>query len=159
DKIINLGLDINQNPNWDDNYALVIDDNKIIIACPIKEKIGQRITEIMDQPQLLDALLSNTKVQDSFYTWIDGREYWLTGEQVSGSNWYLLNLAATSFLYKESKFVGLITLFVGVAFTTLAVLISLLFTFNITKPLKTLIGTMSVVEKGDLSVRFKVKQH
>lgn len=159
DKIINLGLDINQNPNWDDNYALVIDDNKIIIACPIKEKIGQRITEIMDQPQLLDALLSNTKVQDSFYTWIDGREYWLTGEQVAGSNWYLLNLAATSFLYKESKFVGLITLFVGVAFTTLAVLISLLFTFNITKPLKTLIGTMSVVEKGDLSVRFKVKQH
>jgi|GEM_PF-1117649 len=158
DKIINLRLDINHNPNWYNNYSLVIDDNKTIIACPLKENIGKSITQIMDQPQLLDSLISGVKFQDSFYTFIDEREYLITGERVEGSNWYLLNLAATSFLYKETKMVGLITLFVGVAFTTLAVLISLLFTFNITKPLKTLIGTMSVVEKGDLSVRFKVKQ-
>ena len=159
DKIINLRLDINHNPEWYNNYSLVIDDNRTIIACPLKEKIGKSITGIMDQPQLLNPLLSGEKFQDSFYTWIDGREYLVTGERVEGSNWYLLNLAATSFLYKESKVVGLITLFVGVAFTTIAVLISLLFTFSITKPIKTLIGTMSVVEKGDLSVRFKVKQN
>jgi two-component system sensor histidine kinase YesM len=158
DKIINLRLDISHNPDWHNNYSLVIDDNKTIIACPLKENIGKSITQIMDQPQLLDSLLTGVKFQDSFYTFIDDREYLITGERVEGSNWYLLNLASTSFLYKESKMVGLITLFVGVAFTTLAVLISLLFTFNITKPLKTLIGTMSVVEKGDLSVRFKVKQ-
>jgi two-component system sensor histidine kinase YesM len=159
DKIINLRLDINNNPNWYNNYSLVIDDNKTIIACPRKENIGKSIAQIMEQPQQLNSLLTDAKFQDSFYTFIDNREYLLTAERVEGSNWYLLNLAATSFLYKESKIVGLITLLVGVVFTTLAVLISLFLTINITKPLKTLIGTMSVVERGDLSVRFKVRQH
>lgn len=159
DKIINLRIDINNDPDWYNNYSLIIDDNKTVIACPFKKNIGKSITGIMDQPQLLDSLISGAKYQDSFYTDIDGHQYLITGERVEGCNWYLLNLAATSFLYKESKMVGLITLLVGVVFTSLAIIISLLFTINITKPLKTLIGTMSVVERGDLSVRFKVKQH
>lgn len=86
-----------------------------------------------------------------------GQKYLINSVSSSNANWKLVRLLPEKALYSNVLGIQNRMLLLTLIFILLSLILSITTAYNITKPLKKLIATMNIVEKGDLSIRFKVK--
>jgi hypothetical protein len=136
DQLANLAIynDLNNSLNGIENYSLVINNNGEIVSSPFKEDIGKNVSQIIRKIIPLKSVLSNPlSIQESkinrgsFITMVNSKQSLVTYQAIGsgGKNfWYLVNLAPTSFLYKERYVVALTTLILCLIFGVLAIWVS-----------------------------------
>ncbi|HHT48753.1 MAG TPA: methyl-accepting chemotaxis protein [Firmicutes bacterium] len=153
-------------------YSVIIDDEGSIISSPIKDNIGGQISTLLANIEPLQPIMdgagsgrdyASDQNQGSYIGKVEGKENLITFKTISSetgvgseSDWHLLRFTQTSYLYAESRTVGLTTLIVAGFFALLAVGISFKVAFGISNPLKEVMEAMAKAEKGNLSVRVRI---
>lgn len=153
-------------------YSVIIDHEGKIVSSPQKDYIGEQISALLAKTGPLQPILSGPGAaranggeqnQGSYIGRVDGKKSLITFKTISyesglgGQNgWHLLCFTRTSYLYAESRAVGLTTLFMAGFFALFAVAISLTVAFGISNPLNEVMEAMAKAENGDLSVRVRV---
>lgn len=156
--VINAMISSNSGNNINNDFTMIVDNKGLILFSPFPEDIDKNINKLSN-PQKFHPLLTNQKDEDNFVARLRNWQVRIIGQKIGERNWYILNVAKTSYLYSESNMVGLITLFLGVFFGIIAVFISITIALSISKPLNQVIYSMQRAEKGDLTVRANVKCH
>lgn len=104
-------------------------------------------------PSLLQEVKWNKSLDiQTFKYFFDKKNYLTTFYPVEGTDWYVVSTIPFSYLNAESDKIGIYTVVIVIACLFLAVLMSLLISASISKPLKKLIRYMNEVKNGDLSV-------
>ncbi|NLC53692.1 MAG: methyl-accepting chemotaxis protein [Firmicutes bacterium] len=172
DRIINshlyTGLDSSTNDL--NKYSVIIDSEGDIISSPMKNHIGGQISALLANTEPLQPIMLGTESdrdyeqkRGSYISKIEGKENLVTFKTISGvtgigskSDWHLLCFTQTSYLYAESRTVGLTTLIMAGFFALLAAGISFTVALGISNPLNEVMEAMAKAEKGDLSVRVRL---
>ncbi len=123
DQLANLPIysDLNNSLNGIESYSLVINSNGKIVSSPFKKDIGQRVSQLVDNIELRKSISNagpeNKIDQGSFFTTVNQQKSLVTYKAVGSKigkagkgNWYLVNLAPASFLYKERQAVTTATI-------------------------------------------------
>jgi methyl-accepting chemotaxis protein len=144
------GLNKQINPNFDSKaasdhpYSIIIDKNMQVIASPISEDLGQDLSKLMNKP--LKELVaefekdSQGKMDGRF----KGQDVMVTYSHVEKKDWYVLNIALRSYLYKESNQIGWWALILGLLIAVVTIIISLLVALSITIPLNRILLGLSM---------------
>lgn len=83
---------------------------------------------------------------------INGEAHLIAYSPLSNAQWYVVSTIPYNYLNMESKEIGKRILILGLVCFVLAVLLSIIFTNSISKPLWQLVSAMGEVKKGNLSV-------
>lgn len=86
-------------------------------------------------------------------------KYHLSIVKSSVSDWQLLRISPESVVFGNIRRVEIRFISIMFVFVILSLTLTVFMVHRTTRPLKKLISTMNVIEKGDLSVRFKVKHN
>jgi methyl-accepting chemotaxis protein len=131
DQLANLPIynDLNNSLNGIESYSLVINSNGEIVSSPFKEDIGQSASQLVRNIGLRKSnAVPESKIdQGSFFTTVNQQKSLVTYKAVSKigkagkGNWYLVNLAPASFLYKEQRAVTIATIALSLIFGILGV--------------------------------------
>ena len=131
---------------------LIIDENSRIIYDTVEENISKDVSQIgFPLPDL-------SRIQTGKSFMIHGEKYLM--DAVDSGNEYLklVRIMPENMLFMNLRTMTKQFMFLILLFVLLSLLLSVSLTYGITKPMKKLIMTMRVVERGDLSIRFPVKQ-
>ncbi|NLM38098.1 MAG: methyl-accepting chemotaxis protein [Firmicutes bacterium] len=152
-------------------YSVLIDGDGYIVSSPLKEYIGERISALLANTQPIQTLTPAPEAdqetggeqnQGSYISKVKGIVNLVTFKGISGETgiggqgWRLLCFTRTSYLYAESRTIGLTTLVIAGFFALLAVVISLKVAIGIAKSLNEVVQAMAKAESGDLSVRVRM---
>jgi methyl-accepting chemotaxis protein len=151
-------IDTNADQDNNGSYNMIIDDKGVIISSLMKDDIGKNISDLLDHPDKVRPLLSGQKEKNSFSDKINNQEALATYNIIKDRGWYVLNVAETSYLYKETKELGWTTFIIGIIFAVLAIFISIAIALNISIPLNQVVSAMKRAENGDFTVRANVKR-
>lgn len=133
---------------------LIVDAQGSIIYDINEEYISKPITIL--KPEITAAIDENIDNRNVNIT-LDGNKYKVMGYNIETPQWKFFRIIPEEALYSNAnKLRGRIIILI-ISFTLISLISSIAMSFGITKPLKKLISAMKVVEKGDLSVRFRVK--
>ena len=135
DQLANLPIynDLNNSLNGIESYSLVINSNGEIVSSPFKEDIGQSASQLVRNIGLRKSnAVPESKIdQGSFFTTVNQQKSLVTYKAVGSKigkagkgNWYLVNLAPVSFLYKEQRVVTIATIALSLIFGILGVWVS-----------------------------------
>lgn len=135
DQLVNLPIynDLNNSLNGIESYSLVIDSNGAIVSSPFKEDIGQSASQLVRNIRLQKSnTVPESKIdQGSFFTTVNQQKSLVTYKAVGSKigkagkgNWYLVNLAPASFLYKEQRAVTIASIALSLIFGILGVWVS-----------------------------------
>lgn len=104
------------------------------------------------------ALLKNKKLEiGNRMLEIEGKNYLLMVNNITSPDWKLVRIIPENTLYLSTESVQSKLIFIIILFTLISLIMSISISYGITKPLKKLIKSMKLIEKGDLSIRFKTK--
>ena len=159
DKVLNQSFydTDNTSNNGRENYTLLIDGKGQIISTPIKQHLNCNIFDLIKRKDYLRELMSGNELKPGFTDVVNKKPMYITFKQISDSNWYLLGIARTSYLYRETRRIGFIILLLGVLSGILSVLISLYVSFTISNSLGNVAQAMGKAEYGDLTARVRVE--
>ena len=90
---------------------------------------------------------------------VNGKRYLIMSSDIEVPQWRFVRIIPEDELYTNVQKVQIRLIVLALVFTLLSLASSIGMSYGITKPLKRLISTMKVIEKGDLSIRFKVKNN
>jgi methyl-accepting chemotaxis protein len=138
------------------SYTMLIDQEGLIVSSPYKDQINQNVFDLLKTKKHLRALMEGEELAPSFNDVLAGEHVQITVKEF-GQNWYLLGIAPTSYLYRETRMVGLITAVLVVVAGIIAVLISLYVSITISDALDKVVRGMGRMEEGDLTVRVDVE--
>lgn len=135
DQLANLSIysDLNNSLNGIESYSLVINSNGEIVSSPFKEDIGQSASQLVRNIGLPKSnAIPDSKIdQGSFFTIVNQQKslvtYKAVGRKIGKAgkgDWYLVNLAPASFLYKEQRAVTIATIALSLIFGILGVWVS-----------------------------------
>ncbi|WP_256756985.1 sensor histidine kinase [Cohnella sp. WQ 127256] len=129
--------------------TLIVDNNGQVVYDSEKKFIGQNMK-------------SNDKLQalgeeGSLHTKVDGKPVLSIYKQSSNTGWKIYITIPEQKLMGEALRIRAFTLVSAISIIGFALLISLIFTFTLTKPLRSLVRMMKVVQTGNLDVTFPVR--
>jgi PAS domain S-box-containing protein len=159
DKIINISL-YNNTEYSSDNiselpYTIAVNKNGNIIITPFKEDYGKNISILVKNKNIMNSILTSDLKRNKILDKIRNNDVVITYNVMPEKEWYLLDIAPGSYLYSETKSVGLWTIFLVFLIGGLAVFISLIVALGISYPLNQVMNVMKEAEK-DLSVRINI---
>ena len=130
--------------------VFIVTDSGDIVYDNYEKWTGKRI------PDFQTALTAIREGDLGEIVW-EGIQYWYTFEKSEYTEWNTLILLSNDFILSKQREAQWILLFAGGVAAVLASLVAYFIARQITKPLRTLIGKMNRVEKGDLSGRMDVR--
>jgi two-component system sensor histidine kinase YesM len=133
---------------------LIVDGKGSIIYDSNEDNIAKPVGVLA--PELTAAISGNTDNQSRNII-MNGENYMVMSVSIDTPQWKFIRIMPENALFSNTKKVQERIIILITAFTLLSLLSSIAISFGITKPLKKLISAMKVVEKGDLSIRFRVK--
>lgn len=93
-----------------------------------------------------------------FYTKREGQQYYISGQYNGLTGWTIYTVLATRYIFVGNKeleqFLASVVVLGGIG----AVILILVFSYSLTKPLQLLSKSMKRVEKGDFSIRIPIKK-
>lgn len=138
------------------SYTILIDQEGQILSSPIKDQINNNVFELLRKKDYLQALIADEEELKPSFTDVLDKKVQITFKNIN-DNWSLLGVAPTSYLYRETSIVGLITLLLVTITGLITVLISLYVSVTISEYLENVVQAMGKVENGDLTVRVAVE--
>lgn len=156
--VINTMIGTEDESNLENNFTMIVDNKGLVLFSPFAEDINKPIQRLLSNPGKILPLLKAQKDQDNFMVKLKNKHVRIIGQKIPDQEWFIFNVAKTSYLYSESNLVGLITLCLGVFFGLIAIFISIAIALSISKPLNQVIFSMQRAEKGDLTVRANIKR-
>ena len=138
------------------SYTVLIDEDGRIISSPAKDELNQNVFDLIKKEKQLQALMNEEagegELASSFTDHFGEKEVQITYEKIN-DQWSLLGVAPTSYLYQETRLVGLVTLILVLISGISAVLISLYVSITISRFLENVVHGMEKMEDGDLTTR------
>ncbi|QJD82040.1 sensor histidine kinase [Cohnella herbarum] len=130
--------------------TLIVDHTGRVVYDSEKKYLGQN----MNPGDMLQA----SGEEGSFHTTIDGKHVLTIYEQSRNTGWKIFITIPEKELMGDALRIRGFTLVSAVLIIGFALLISLIFTFTLTKPLRSLVRMMKVVQTGNLDVTFPVRR-
>ncbi|HEY8542359.1 MAG TPA: methyl-accepting chemotaxis protein, partial [Pseudothermotoga sp.] len=137
-------------------YAFLSNSNAVVLAHPKQEYIGKTLVQINNSLKNLEDEIK--KAQPSVVTYnFEGEQKIATISPIPSANWMLV----LTMPYKELNEVFLQTLWTSLTASAIVIFISIvvgmIFTRRITKPLQTLTSTAQRIAQGDLTTHEKIE--
>ncbi|HBG17153.1 MAG TPA: hypothetical protein DDW93_10265, partial [Firmicutes bacterium] len=104
----------------------------------------------------LRALIEGEDLNTNFNNVLNKKSVQISFKEIN-SDWFLLGIAPTSYLYRETRGIGWLTLLIVILSGVVAVLISLYVSFTISIFVENVVQAMEKAEYGDLTARVKVE--
>lgn len=127
-----------------DSTVFIIDEAGNIISSDNSSSIKEKITGFDFKNVFTERLQGNVTKR------INGNEF-IFNYVTLKNGWKVIYAIPYDTLLKSSRQVGLRTLFITISFILLALMISLVISYSITKPVKNLIKSMNKVKEGDFN--------
>ena len=132
---------------------LIIDRENKVIYDNDESNISKPLTELgFDQSQLQQSGAKNNHTMI-----LNNKKYLIDIVESDDLGWKMARLLPEEALFSEIGRIQSRFMLLTLVFVILSLVLSIGMTYGITRPLDKLISTMKVVEKGDLSIRFRVK--
>ncbi len=131
--------------------TLIVDDTGRVVFDSEKKYLAQN----MDPSEML---LMASGEEGSFHTEVDGEPVLSIYRQSRNTGWKIFITIPEKELMGDALRIRGFTLVSAIAIIVFALLISLIFTFALTKPLRSLVRLMKVVQTGNLDVTFPVRR-
>ncbi len=138
------------------NYLILLDNNGRILSSPRKEEINNNIFDLLKRKEHLRALIEGEDLNTNFNNVLNKKSVQISFKEIN-SDWFLLGIAPTSYLYRETRGIGWLTLLIVILSGVVAVLISLYVSFTISIFVENVVQAMEKAEYGDLTARVKVE--
>ncbi|HEY8392898.1 MAG TPA: methyl-accepting chemotaxis protein [Capillibacterium sp.] len=139
------------------SYTMLIDKEGKIVSSPDKDQINQNVLDLLQKKKKhLQALMEGKELTPSFNDVLAGQPVQITCKEF-GQNWYLLGIAPASYMYQETRIVGLITAVLVALTGIIAAMISLFVSITLSEALEKVAQGMGRMEEGDLTVRVDVE--
>ena len=130
--------------------TIIVDENNFVIFDSLHKEITQKWSET-------DSIAKSQEKSGNFLTVQDNVEYYGIYNSSKNTGWKVYNFIKTEDLFANAIKNRNITLITTTAITLFALLLCLLVSFALTKPLRKLAMLMRSVQEGDLNVSFPVK--
>lgn len=125
----------------------VLDENSNIVYSSDKSKLGEKFIN-----PYIKSGTSNGMIEDS-----DGGKKLISSVKSSYTNWQYMCIVPTSELTSSTSSIISYTIIVGLICVLIALAVSILLSFAVTRPLKELTSLMRRVENGDLDVIYSYR--
>ncbi len=158
--VMNPDIESNTDLKTLGSYNMIINTRGEIVSSPLYyNDIGKNILRLLRHPGKLRPLLKGQKEKSSFTDRINNQEVFLTCRKaMTDRGWYLISVAKISYLYKETRVLGWKTILIGIVFTLIAIVLSIIVALNISNPLKMVVYSMKQAENGDFKIRVYVNR-
>lgn len=134
-------------------YSVLLDQNGTIMSHTEKrEKIGTRIESETYQKM-------NTGMEGSFFDKVNGEDYLMLYVKDNDSGWAIVQGIPYRNILEKSKEIRNFTIGVMLLFLTLALIMSVIFSKNITYPIIKLKNVMDKFGAGDLTLRTEIDRN
>ncbi len=133
---------------------LIVDPQGLIIYDINEENISKPFN-MLDR-KIISAIGENSGNKNDTVA-INGQNYMVMSAWIETPQWKFIRIMPEEALYSNKNRVEKRMIILIISFTLLSLVSSIVMSFGITRPLKKLNLAMKVVEKGDLSVRFKAR--
>lgn len=130
--------------------TLIVDNTGRVVFDSEKKYLAQNM-------QSSDLLAQASGVAGSFHTEIDGESVLSIYRESPNTGWKVFVAIPQGELMGEAMRIRNVTVASAIAITGFALLISMIFTFTLTKPLRSLVRLMKTVQTGNLEVTFPVR--
>jgi Predicted signal transduction protein with a C-terminal ATPase domain len=130
--------------------TLIVDNTGRVVFDSEKKYLAQNM-------QSSDLLKMASGVSGSFHTNIDGESVLSIYHESQNTGWKIFVAIPQDKLMGDAMRIRNVTVVSAIAITGFALLISMIFTFALTKPLRSLVRLMKTVQTGNLDVTFPVK--
>lgn len=133
---------------------VIVDENNNIIFDLNERNITYNLENIFPQIREIshyENVMSTDSIQKG------GIKYLVMTTKFTNSSWKLVRVIPEVALYSNIRNIQNKVLSLILVFTFVSLIVSIFLSYGTTKPLKKLMHTMKVIEKRDLSIRFKVK--
>lgn len=109
--------------------------------------------ELMATEPFIREILENDGPERTLSSYLGNDKVLVSYETIANTNWYLVSVVPFHYLIKEIQDNGLLTMQVALGFVVIAVILGLMVSWSIFKPVEALHRNMEAMEQGDLSVR------
>ncbi|WP_040949984.1 cache domain-containing sensor histidine kinase [Gorillibacterium massiliense] len=130
--------------------AIIIDEAGNVIY---DQDLDMLAVNISDMPMVKKAVGRN----GSFYENVDGKSHLFTYITSPNTKWKVILSIPVERLTRDTVVIRNVTLVATFVTVALALIISIIFSFALTKPLRKMIRLMKSVQEGDFSVQFPVR--
>lgn len=128
------------------------DDTKLFIINKKGEVISNQTLEGIGETFNNADVVKGLSEDSEGWTSNIGREL-VTTAKVGGTDWYIVCTVANSYIVKDSNQIGLSIILISVGCIIFALLLTLLITSSISKPLSNMVSAMSQAKDGNLSIK------
>ncbi len=161
DKVINYTLykessDSSEKEILKHPYTMIITEDGIVVASPFQKDWGKNIGELARDHNIVKKLAGLEERSGKFPERVKDKNVLMTVNPIPAKGWYLLSIAPNSYLYAQSRMVGLWALGLGIIISIIVVFISIMVALGISQPLQQVMKAMKQAENGDLSVDVKL---
>ena len=87
------------------NYLILLDNNGRILSSPRKEEINNNIFDLLKRKEHLRALIEGEDLNTDFSNVLNKKAVQISFKEIN-SDWILLGIAPTSYLYRETRGIG-----------------------------------------------------
>lgn len=112
----------------------------------------RRLETIANEPYIRE-ILGNNGPERTFSSSVSGDKILVSYETLPSTSWYLVSVVPFNYLVSEIRANSWLTIQVALGFIVVAVLLGLMVSWSIFRPIETLHRNMEAIEKGDLTVR------
>ncbi len=137
-------------------YAFLCDSHATVLAHPRQEYVGKTLTQINDSLKPLEDKIKKTQYSSTIYE-LDREKKVATTSLIPSANWVLV----LTMPYRELQEVFLQTLWASLVASGIvifaSIVVGMIFTRRITKPLQTLTTSAQRVAQGDLTINERIK--
>ncbi|HYH01749.1 MAG TPA: sensor histidine kinase, partial [Bacillota bacterium] len=146
----------NKTRAFPDERLIIVDRSGKIVYSPEELNIASQLSRpVTDGP--LYRKINRSQAIDSFI--FENRKYLTNIVNSQSGDWQLIRIIPEDTLYSSVRSIQQQFLWFTLLFVCLSLVLSVNMSYRITKPLQKLMLTMNRVQRGDLTVRFKVKYY
>jgi len=131
--------------------TLIVDNTGTVVYDSEKKYLAQSMKES-------DMLLQASGEEGSFHTEVNGEPVLSIYRQSQNTGWKIFITVPEKKLMGEAQRIRGFTIIMAIAIIGFALLISLISIFTLTKPLRSLVRMMKIVQTGNLDVAFPVRR-
>jgi two-component system sensor histidine kinase YesM len=133
-------------------FSLIVDGQGTTVSDLDKTSLGRNSNLL-----LVDKALSDNNPEQTFAGVHNGERVLVAYEKIAQSGWYLISSVPYSYLLQEVSENGTLTLQVSFGFVIVAIILALLISRHIFRPIDQLNSSIKALGKGKLSTRVKLR--
>ena len=133
-------------------YVFVVDAEGTVIFHPSAGEIGKTIAI----PEIKDEIDLKKESGIVYYEW-DNRQKFADYYYLPETRWYVMTSIYRDDIQEETRGILFKTLILGVVAIGIGVLVAIVFSSKITKPINSIVDSMKLVEQGDMTVKSDIK--